>query len=248
MRQAALALTLHEQREDGGLNRRELGADGRVELFSGASLGASALAELEGFALADARGFVELTPIPALLASVDVLHTEPALLLSRSSVLSVFSTTSYDEVGGTVSADAARWLTLEAAGFAELYADSAPGSRGELGARVVADRVRRTVLRVGYTRLVAPTNGYVALHSSLSRELLPVLRGSLDLYGYFYDQPIRGYRSSSTGVGSFGYRLGRVLELVWSSSIASSPYARFDAQTLLDARLDFELGTRRRLR
>lgn len=243
---AAAGLSFHEQREDRGLSRRELGADGRITLAPSTRLGATALMELDRLALADLRGFLDLSPVKELALTFDVVHTEPALLLSHASVLSVFSTDSYDELGGTVAFEAARWLRLDAAGYEELYTDASPGSRGELAARVLADRAHRTFLRVSYTRFVAPSNGYFALRTSLSREFSRALLATLDAYGYFYDRPIHGYRTSSVGTGALTVRATPALSITWGSSLASSPYARLDAQTLLDLALDLDLGTRGR--
>src|SRR5690606_20723907 len=93
--------SLHEQRDAGGIGRRNLGLDAHSDLGEVAGVGALMLLELDSTSIANLRVWTDL----ALLASVDVtveyLKPEPALLLSRQSVLSVFGTEGYHEAGGT---------------------------------------------------------------------------------------------------------------------------------------------------
>jgi hypothetical protein len=68
----------------------------------------------------------------------------------------------------------------------------------------------------------------------------PRLASTLEAYGYFYDEPIRGYTTSSVYAGTVSYRVLDPLELLWGGSIASSPYAALDLQTLLRATYQFD--------
>jgi hypothetical protein len=239
-RTAATRLSFHEQRGDIGLVRRNLGADARVAVLDDASVGGNGLIALDGMRVADARLYGDWTPIRGLSLSVEGLHAEPALLLSRESVLSVFSTAGFDEVGAVASARVMRALTLEARGFSQLYAGGRPGARAELATRMAFDQASGAFARIVYSRVVAPDNGYHTLRSSLVRRLLPSISGTLEAYAYFYDKAIRGRRVSSVYAATLTYARSSSFSALWGASIAQSPYARFDAQTQLALAYDFE--------
>lgn len=226
-------LSLHEQREDTELGRRNLGLDLGAGPWQTATLGASALLDTDAADIAEARVWVDAEPLDALDVSVEYLHTEPALLLSRQSVLSVFGGAGYDEVGALGSLEVTPAVSVEGAGAVEVYDTGRPGSRGELGARLLADRLRHVVVRLSYARLVAPENGYHSLRAGLSGKLVRALSGTLEIYGYFYDEAIRDYRSSAVYAGTLSYQATPALDVLWGTSVARSPYAALDAQTQL---------------
>src|SRR5690606_6405754 len=97
-----------------------------------------------------------------------------------------------------------------------------------------------TVTSLSYVRLEAPESGYHSLRAALSRQLVDPLTGTLQLYAYFYDEPIEGYRTSSVTSGTLEYRFIDELSLLWGGSLARSPYASLDASTLL--RLSYQLA------
>jgi hypothetical protein len=237
------ALSFHEQHQPGGLTRRTLGLDARAFVLEDASLGGSGLVELDARRIQDARLWVDATPARAMDVSVEYLHTEPALFLSRQSVLSVFSTDAYDEAGGSGVVRITNRFALEGSGFVELYDDARRGVRSELAARVLPGTGKRTLVRIAYARVVAPDNGYHALRASLSRRILPVLSGTLEAYSYFYDEPIRGHTTSKVYSGTLSYQAADALSLLWGASLAESPYANFDAQTLIRLVVDFDQST-----
>ncbi len=239
------AASFHEQREAGGLARRNLGLDARAELFDRASLGSALSFELDAERLADLRMWLDARPHERLDVSLEFLRAEPALLLSRQSVLSVFSTEGYDEAGGVLLLRVLRELSLENSGYVEFYDSSRPGARGETALRVVVGKQHRTMVRVAYARVLAPDNGYHSLRSSLSRRLLPRLSGTIEAYGYVYDQLVQGFRTSSVYAGTLSYRALEVLEFSWGASVAQSPYAALDAETILRASYVFDAQPRR---
>ena len=110
--------------------------------------------------------------------------------------------------------------------------------------RVVPGSGGRTVVRLAYARVLAVDNGYHSLRTALSRRLTPVLSGTLEAYAYLYDEPIRGRTSSEVYSGTLGYELTEQMKLLWGASLAQSPYAELDAQTLVRLELDFDFGTR----
>jgi len=242
------SVSVHNQQTAGGVDYRNLGLDVGAQPLKDASLGASALLELDSGRFANARLWFDATPHPLFDIGAEVLHSEPALLLSRQSVLSVFSTTGYDELGGTLTAKLLRWLRFDTNGYVEAYRDTGPGARGEAAARIALGSDYPTFLRVAYSRVIAPHNGYQALRVSFSRKLGQRLSSTLEAYGYFYDNPVASYKTSSVYAGTASYQVIDSLEVLWSASIAQSPYAASDAQTMLRASYHFDAPARPRQR
>lgn len=238
-------LSFHEQHETGGVSRRNLAADARYQPSAAVSVGGFSLMELDARRFADARVFVDTTPARPLDLSVELRRTEPALYLSRQSVLSVFSTDGYDEAGTQLVFRALPEITFDGAGAVQLYDDTRRGARGELGVRVAPGVAQSTVARLGFTRVLAVDNGYHALRASVAQRFSPAFTGTVEVYGYLYDEAIERHSTSSVLAGTLSYQLSEALRVLWGSSLAQSPYARFDAQTLLRAAYDFDLAPRR---
>jgi len=230
--------SFHEQREHGDLAHRNLGLDGRANVSSALLFSGSAVLDADSGRLADSRLWADVTPFEALGLSLEYVHTHPALWLSRQSVLSVFSTDRFDELGGTASVRALGPVSLEGASFLTLYDDNRPGGRVEGTVRLRADA--RTLLRLTYVRLLAPSNGYHSLRSSLSRALFGRTSASLEAYAYLYDHAVLGYATSSVYSGTLSYAPTAALSVLWGASLSRSPYAALDAQTLL--RVAYEFG------
>lgn len=241
---ANASASFHEQHEQTGLSRRSLGADAGVRPFEQLEIGANALLELDAERFQDFRVWADATPLQPLDMSVEYLHTEPALFLSRQSVLSVFSTDAYDEAGGSLELDAASGLRLEAGGWAQIYDTEDQGARGELAARIEPGQGKRTLVRVAYARVLAPDNGYHSVRCSLLRRLTPKLKGTLEAYAYLYDEPIAGRITSTVYAGTLGYQATDAFDVLWGASVAQSPYAELDAQTLLRAAYAFDFSNR----
>jgi len=240
------SLSFHDEQTSGGVDRRNLGLDLGAAPVSDASLGASALLDLDSLRLASARVFVDATPHPRFDLGAEFLHTEPALLLSRQSVLSVFSTDGFEEVGGTLSTKVQRWLRLDTNGYIEAYRGTGPGARGEAAARIALGKGYPTLVRVGYTRVIAPKNGYQAVRLSLGRRLTHRLSSTLEAYGYIYDEPVAGYKTSTMYAGTASYQVLDPLEIMWTASVAQSPFAALDAQTMLRATYRFDAAAKPR--
>jgi hypothetical protein len=234
-------LSFHEQREPGGIARRNLGLDARLPLVKSAVVGSTALLDLDRGRFADARLWLDLSPAPFADLSVELLHTEPALFLSHQSVLSVFGSAEYEEAGGYGTVRANRALAFDASAFAQVYRGGRPGARTEVSARSFVDAARTTFVRLAYARVLSPDNGYHSLRSSLSRRFLPRLSATLEAYAYLYDRAIRNYRASTVYAGTLSFEPTNRLSLLWGASLAHSPYANLDAQTTLRVAYAFEL-------
>jgi hypothetical protein len=241
-------LSFHEQRDHGELSHRSFGADAEFRPFERFAVFGDAIFEMDATRLSDARLWADASPAKPVDLSVEYRHTEPALLLARTSVLSVFSTSAYDETGGEVTVRATENLSFEGTGYLQLYDGGRPGGRSEESAKFVADRNRRTLLRLSHARLLAPENGYHSLRASVSQQLLRTLTGTLEAYFYLYDRAIREYRSSSVFAGTLTMRPDRVFGVMVAGSVAETPFARLDAQALVQLTCDFDLSGSRRAR
>lgn len=226
-------MSFHEQHERGGLARRNWGIDGRTRVLPNASLGLNTVLDLDRGRFADARLWLDAALDPRLDLSFEYLHSEPALFLSSQSVLSVFGSESYDEVGSYTKLRVSDALSLDGSAFVDVYSGERPGARGELAARCWSDASRRTFLRVAYARLLGPENGYHSLRSSIASRLGQRLRATIEAYAYLYDHAIRRYRASTVYAGTVSYDALPGLTLLWGASLARTPYADLDAQTEL---------------
>jgi hypothetical protein len=236
---ANAGVSFHEQRESGGLAHRNLALDASGVLAAEVTAGGSLLYELDQRHVAEARAWLDLRPVEGLGVTLEGLRTKPALFLSRQSVLSVFGTSAYDEVGGFLTWQVLEPLRLETSGYLEKYDTGRPGARSDIVARLELGAAHRTLVRAGYGRVLVADTGYHSVRFSMARDVTKELVGSVEAYGYFYDQPVRGYRASEVYSATLGYRASELLELLWGASLFHSPYARLDAQTLL--RLSYEL-------
>lgn len=239
-------LSLHDQWEQRGLTRFDAGADGQFAASDTTRFGGSGIFSIDAARFADVRLYADVTPTPPLDLSLEYLHTEPALLLSRESVLAVFSTDSYEEIGGTGQFRLTSLLSFEASAFAQIYEEGRPGARAEGAVRVLTNRSRTTALRIGYTRVQAPINGYHALRISLVKRIAEQLSGTLETYGYFYDDAISGIRTSVVYAGTLSAEPIDRLTVLLGASAARSPYAALDAQTQIRLAYDFDLVPRSR--
>jgi hypothetical protein len=240
------SVSFHEEQVAGALDRRNLGLDLGATPVDEASFGGSGLIDLDSGRFGQARLWVDATPHPLVDLGAEFLHAEPALLLSRQSIFSVFTTDAYEEFGGTLRARVLSWLRFDAQGYVEAYQKTGFGSRGELAGRVAFGRVNPTVFRVAYARVIAPQNGYQGVRASFSRKLGPRVSTTLEAFGYFYDQEVAGYSSSSVFAGTAAYRVLDPVELLASVSVARSPYAALDAQAMLRAVVSFDRPARAR--
>ncbi|MEO8901080.1 MAG: hypothetical protein ABI627_06105 [Polyangiaceae bacterium] len=238
-------ISFHEQHESGGLTRRTLALDETTQLSSALSAGASASAELEAERIAEARVWIDAAASTDLDLSLEWLHTEPALFLSRQSVLSVFSADAYEEGGARAQERASGRITLEGGAWLELYTGSRPGARAEIALRTLVDRAGATFVRVAYARVLTPDNGYHSLRCSLTRRILAQLSGTLEAYAYLYDQAIRTYRTSTVYSETLEYRPTAAVGLLWGASVVRSPYTSLDVQTELRLAYDFDFATLR---
>lgn len=224
------AASVHNQEEPTGLSRRTLGLDAQTSLLPETVVGMAGLLELDALRPQQARLWADVSPWETTRLSLEMLHTEPALFLSRQSVLSVFSTEAYQEVGGTAGYRFSDGFGITSGGWVEFYDQDRRGARGEVTADMSPGQ---TQIRCGYGRVVAIGNGYHSLRASAMRKIVANLSGTLEAYGYRYDSPIRGQGVSLYAAGTLLAHVAPEASFLWGVSIARSPYANVDAQTLV---------------
>jgi hypothetical protein len=106
------------------------------------------------------------------------------------------------------------------------------------------------VLRASYARVSEPDNGYHSTRVSVGVRPLDPLALAAESYLYFYDSPVRhayGAVPLDTTVSWLGALSGEWTFTEWGAallggSIASTPYAKLDAQAITRLRLDFSWG------
>jgi hypothetical protein len=232
-----LGLSFHEQQEGGELGRRNLGAGLHVAPFERVDAHVDLVLDVDALALADARSWVDWAPSKQLDATIEFMHTRPDLLLSRQSVLSVFATDSIDELGLTLGYAPLRHIRLSPYGYVEAFPEGEFGARGGARLAIDVDYAKRTRLVFGYGRLVLQTEGYHSLQTSLSHRLRVPVTLFAETYYYAYDRRIEGHRGSVVYAGNCLWQVAHGMDLLWGASLASTPYAARDAQTLLRLRV-----------
>lgn len=240
------ALSFHEQIEAEQLAQRRLAGELWWAVSKRIDASGSAMLDLPGVRLAETRIFADWRIAPEYTASVDYVHTVPALFLSHQSVLSVFSTEGYDEVGGAFNVHPSRIFSAEASSYVQRYSTDTVGFRSELRARFVPDRSERLTWQSVYGRLVGFGTGYHSLRNSLRYLAISPLTLTADVTLYVYDEAISGRRTSSvyalnvewSKYGEFepGFRTRETQQswrVLWGASLVQSPVASADLQTLL---------------
>jgi hypothetical protein len=228
-----LGVSLHEQHEYARLGRRDLGVDGHWSPSRFLDLSGRGLLDLDGGRVADARLSLDLYPASALDLSAAYRHVTPALLLSRQSVLSVFETDPFDEVGSELRYRVGRWMVVDGDGYLEMIGAGELGARTGLDLQVFPDPHRRLTVRAGYRRVTATDQGYHSGHTSLRWRVIPALTAAGEHYFYWYDRPIQGVSTSSVENATFEWSGVRPWRFLFGTSLFSSPYARWDAQALV---------------
>lgn len=234
----AVGASFHDQREYGELARRDLGFDLRLGVDPSWTLAGSSLLDTDGWQLADARLWLDVEAADDLLASVEYRRAEPALFLSRQSVVAVFGTAAFDELGTELEYRPLRHLGVSGGAYVQ-RSQGEPGVRSELKLRATLDEAERARVQLAYARLLGEANGYQQLRAALAYRVSRTLTSSIDSYLYVYDEPILGSRHSLVESATLGFRDQSPWDVLWGVSLVQSPYARGDLQTLV--RVGYEL-------
>ena len=228
-----VGLSVHEQREDHELGRRDAALD--LHVFPTQSVDASgrALVDLDSKNLADTFLGVSFHPNRKWDIATEYRRVIPTLLMSRQSVLSVFAVDRFDELGGELRYHVTPRILVFGGTFVEWLAGDGVGSRTRIGTKIYPDDSHRLMIQLAYSRVVEPENGYHATRISAVYRLSAPVAVSAEQYTYFYDVAIRGVRTSSVQLATTSWRFHRRWEAMLGGSLYHSPYAAMDAQAML---------------
>jgi len=240
------SLSFHEQHESetytnhSTLAFRNLSADALVTKFDHLTFGGRFVFDLATVAVAEARVYADLTYLKNLPLSIDYAYLAPGLLLPASSILAAFGGESFHEVGGEANWRPIKNLRLIARLAGQAYVDR-PGFRGSLKAQWSPDDAQRVQLIGEYAYVGASTNGYNNVRAAVRVRIIDALTASADGALYAYNSPVRNTSLSATVFGNVEYAFLPHLRFMISGSLASTPFAAFDAQLL--GRAVFELDS-----
>lgn len=238
------SISFHDQTREGELDRRNVGASLNVFPLDAASVHGAVTMDVDSVGVADARTWLELDPHERIGGTVEFHHAQPDLLLSRQSVLSVFTTDAFDEAGAEFTARVTESLDVAPFGYVQWFPEQRTGARGGLRVSTELDR-KRTRVSWSYSRVLVDDTGYHSLRTALHRSLTATVTLFGDAYYYAYDQPIEGHSGSSVYAGSCGWDVGRGFDLLLGGSLASTPYAEADLQSTLRLRFREIIGLER---
>lgn len=235
-------LSVHEERQFSELGRRDVAADVHLSPIQIADLTLQGVMDLDSARLAQALAAVDVYPAEDWELSAEYRRVDPARLMSRHSVLSVFVTDAFDEVGGRVGYRILPGLRLGSRGYLELFGPGELGMRADLRLRAAIDPAERLFFQVAYGRVSEPENGYHSVRASVSYRFIDPLAATAEHYAYFYDVAIRGLESATVEMASLQWKPLMNLRLLLGGSVSSSPYAELDAQTMLRVVYGYEVA------
>lgn len=180
---------------------------------------------------------------PSATLHARVLHTVPALMLSPTSVFSVFAFQELTEWGGEVSGRLPLGLDLDVGGYGQVYAEGDNGYRAQLKARFNWPE-QKHVFRLVMSRLGAQENGYWMVRAAAQTRFVQVLEATLDVYQYFYDEQINGYSSSSHFASYLSYKPEKPYWATVGGTVATTPLAAADARFLASFTYEYAGGGR----
>jgi hypothetical protein len=218
--------------DDGGeAVRRDVGVDARVRILGDLALNAYGLYALEAEQIAEIQALAGWHPVRKLFVTVDYRHTNPTLMLPMTSILTVFSESKYDELGGGFRYELTHALELGV----DYHALVEPGEdgtgtklghdaalRGDYTAGPVRAGAELTVLQTS-ENTVGGFRGYV-------RREIGRFFGSGELIAYGFDEAINGRQYSASLGATAGYKLGDA----WTASVS----ARAAVTPFMDQQVD----------
>jgi hypothetical protein len=185
---------------EGRVARQDAALDARWAPLRGLTLTGYGLFSLRELRLAEASAAASWQPIPMLQIAADYRRTAPDLFVPLTSIFSVFSQETRDEVGGSVWARPAARLRLD--GDYHFIVDEAGfGHRGGGRAQLVAGPA---TLGAEARVVRLPQNGYVQLRA-YGMERLDAWLFTLDADTYLLEQPIHGQTVSVTAAATVGW-------------------------------------------
>ncbi len=233
-RYGELGVSLAVQRDHGDPSRQDLGADLKVTPIRWLTILTSLLYAPDEKRLGEADVSATAQPLQKLQATVDYRYTEPALLLARDSILSVFSLDRRNEVGGILTFLPSPSVTLDA-DYHYLFEDAgATGSdiiqHGHRGRLRGTWRILRATSAGGELLVLnEPDNTYVGGRIFASHAQGP-FSFTASIQDYKLREEVNGRANSFLATLSAGYQIARDLSALVAATAGNTP--------LLSSRLD----------
>lgn len=229
-----------EQHDAVGTATRWLGA----ELFASATdwlhLGGTLSLDVLSLSVPEARVWADVTKWEKVSLSFDYGFQSPTLLLPQTSILSVFSGSSWHELGGEVAWRPLRTLKLTGRAAGQAYERMPLGGRASVAATWAPGLEGRAQFQAEAARLFVDLKGYVMGRLGTRVRMAEALWVTVDSAVYHYDAPIRGTSWSLTTLGALEWRLFPHLRSLASVTALATPYSLFEVQGLLRLVLELE--------
>lgn len=230
--------TINMVREDGDAIREEAGADLRVQLLRNLSLTANGAWALTDEAVSEANAALQLQATRKLFVTADYRYVRPDLLLSRTSILAIFSAAEWNQVGAGATYQLGRGLSVGADYHLRFEPGAtADGDGNELGhdAAVRADwRRDQTTAGAEVFYLDSFDNGYAG-GRVYGRQRFGKAFASADVLAHVFRDQVNGEDLAVTGTLSAGIDLPAGFAAVLSGRAGVTPY--FEQQFDLMAKL-----------
>lgn len=209
--------------EDGRLSRNDAGVDLRFLANDAWTFYGAAFWSLYEARLSEAELVALWQPLSkrSLQVSFDARRTAPDLFLSRSSVLSVFSEESRNEIGARLQSRILQKAQLSA-DLHLLHTEGGPGSQGALKLSRPIQKRGSLGTEVRYLKLV--DDGYYRLRAYAALRASEKLNLSLSGEAYTLLQPMNGVTQCFTSSATAGYTLSPRVRLFLSGSAGETPF------------------------
>jgi hypothetical protein len=218
-----------EIRDDGDPGRQQVGGDLRFTPVRELTLFANGNYDLHESRWAEANVLAQFLVVRKLIASVDARHVEPDLLLSRTSILSVFAVDKRNEFGGSLQYGP--WRAITAGADYHFLKRQGRGDGHRVNGRVTWQPRPSTTVggEFGYQSIFTSAsaamvnNGYYAFRA-FGAQTYQRFTGSLDLQEYRFRNEINGEKNSFTAIGTLAYALGCSWSALVSGDAGQTPY------------------------
>ena len=218
-------------------SREDVGPDFWLTPFKNAEFYGYFYYDAIGHEFSDANLTSTFTPAAKWKVTADVSHTIPSALLSHTSFFSVFSTSSTQSGGPAVTWFASDRVTLDADARFFHYSDG--GNLVRYGGQGSCRYGEGGNVSLSLHRLDQVEGGVSELRAFTRYPFVNQVTTSLDLYGYLFDEAIRGRDWSFVSVGSVGYELVKDLNLVGSLFYSENPLFSHEFRGLVKAVYSF---------
>jgi hypothetical protein len=186
---------LEELTDDGDLVRQQLGLDGFVLLPKHVDLAGTALWDLVEGTFEEAMVTAAWLPLPRLKLAVDYTYLVPSAIIPKTSIFSVFSDATYQDLGLDVYYRLTPELRLSAQARGRFYSEGNNGVLLGVGGRYLLGHRLREVVGLDFERLTTKdtdlrNSGYYQVRAYGSVEPVTRLLLTADLFYFHFDNAV----------------------------------------------------------